>query len=293
MAHEASETVAELLRLRFDRLTPSERRIAHELLVDYPVAGLKSVAEFARSAGVSSPTVIRAVQKLGFSGFPEFQNQLRDELSAQLSTPLTRYEQWAVGAPEGHTLNTLAAAVVDNLQHSLKLIDHREFDRIAARLADLDRGVHLIGGRVTRAIADYLATYLQSMRPRVHALPASSSQWPQHLLSMAKGDVLVVLDIRRYERNLLDLARLAHARGAVIVTITDQWMSPVSSIAEHTVPVRVEVPSSSDSAVGILFMAEALLAACAEKLWPEAEARVRDLEGLFDASGRFGKHGSR
>jgi len=293
MERQAIGTVAELIRLNFERLTRSEKQIANTLLSDYPVAGLSSITEFARSADVSSPTVIRTVQKLGFSGFPEFQNKLRSELSAQLSTPLTRRAQWAVGAPESHILNTFAAAVVDNIQQSLKLIDHLEFDRIVDLIADTDRSIHLVGGRVTHVVADYLSTYLEGIRHGVVALPPSSSHWPQHLLGMTRGDVLLVFDMRRYERNLNELAQLAHKRGVSIVVFTDQWISPISAIATHTIPVRIEVPSSSDSTVATVFMAEALLAAVAERLWPDAETRIRDLEDMFDATGRFGKQRTR
>lgn len=289
MERQATGTVAELIRLNFERLTRSEKQIANTLLSDYPVAGLSSITEFARTADVSSPTVIRTVQKLGFSGFPEFQTKLRSELSEQLSTPLTRRAQWAIGAPEGHILNTLSAAVMDNLQQSLKLIDHREFDRIVDLIADTGRTVHLVGGRVTHAMAAYLSTYLQGVRRGVSTLPPSSSHWPQHLLDMARDDVLLVFDIRRYERNLNELAKLAHKRGVSIVVFTDQWISPISAIATHTIPVRIEVPASSDSTVATVFMIEALLAAVVEKLWPDAEARVKDLEDLFDATGRFGR----
>lgn len=293
MAQADTGTVAELIRLNFDRLTRSEKQIANTLLGDYPVAGLQSITEFARAADVSSPTVIRTVQKLGFTGFPDFQNQLREELSAQLSTPLTRHAQWAVGAPEGHLLNTYAAAVADNLENSLKLIDHHEFDSIVDLLADTSRAIHLVGGRVTRVLADYLSTYLLAVRDGVRSLPQSNSQWPQHLIDMDKGDVLLVFDIRRYERNLNELANLAHKRGATVVVLTDQWISPIGAIAEHTIPVRVEAPSSSDSAVVMFFMVEVLLASVVQKLWPGAKQRIEDLEDLFDATGRFGKERSR
>ena len=224
-------TVAERIRLDYDRLTRSEKQLADTLLGNYPVAGLTSITEFAKQAGVSSPTVIRTVQKLGFRGFPEFQAQLREELSAQLSTPLTRYEQWAVGAPETHILTRFAAAVHDNIQQSLKLVDHREFDRLADLLADRKRATHVIGGRLTRSIADYLFTHLHALRPGVFALPGSASLGPHHVLDMRKGDVLVTFDVRRYERNLGELAQAAHRKGLIVVLFTDRWISPISSIA--------------------------------------------------------------
>ena len=46
------------------------------LLASYPIAGLESVARFAERAHVSPPTVTRFITKLGFRGYPEFQETL-------------------------------------------------------------------------------------------------------------------------------------------------------------------------------------------------------------------------
>src|SRR5437762_5815128 len=83
--------VGELVRQRLDSLSPAERRLARVLLASYPIAGLESVARFAERAGVSPPTVTRFIAKLGFRGYPEFQESLRHEVQARLRSPLARY----------------------------------------------------------------------------------------------------------------------------------------------------------------------------------------------------------
>src|SRR6202171_241195 len=83
--------VMELVRQRLDSLSPAERKLARVLLASYPIAGLESVARFAERARVSPPTVTRFITKLGFSGYPEVQETLRNEVQARLSSPLTRY----------------------------------------------------------------------------------------------------------------------------------------------------------------------------------------------------------
>jgi len=282
-------TIAERIRARFDSLTRAERVLANALLANYPMAGLASITEFARSAKVSTPTVLRTAKKLGFTGFPDFQSRLRRELEAQLSTPLAKHENWAAGAPAAHILNQFAVAVSDNLRGSLQHLDHRQFDRIVGLLVDETRAVHFTGGRITRSLADYFFTHLQVVRGGVHSLPRSPSLWPQHLINMAKGDVLVVFDVRRYEAGLLELARLASERGVTIVLFTDQWMSPISALASHSLPLRIEVPSSWDSGVVSLFVVEAMIAAAVNGLWPQASARMQELEALFDRTKRFRK----
>ena len=280
-------TIAERIRTRFDALTRAERQLVNTLLANYPVAGLSSITELARTANVSTPTVLRTAKKLGFSGFPDFQATLRKELAAQLSTPIVKHDRWASGAPATHILNQFAAAVTDNLRRSLRHLDHREFDRIAGLIAERERAVHILGGRITHSLASYLFIHLQVVRDAVWLLPQSQSLWPQHALSMREGDVLVVFDVRRYESRLYELAELAKARGLVIVLLTDQWMSPIASLAAHALPLRIEVPSSWDSNIVPLFVIEALIAAVVNMLWPDAAQRMQELEALFDRTKRF------
>ena len=280
-------TIAERIRGRFDALTRAERQLVNALLANYPVAGLSSITELARTANVSTPTVLRTAKKLGFSGFPDFQATLRKELAAQLSTPIVKHDRWTSGAPATHILNQFAAAVTDNLRRSLRHLDHREFDRIAGLIAERERAIHILGGRITHSLASYLFIHLQVVRDAVSLLPQSQSLWPQHALSMREGDVLVVFDVRRYESSLYELAELAKARGLVIVLFTDQWMSPIASLAAHALPLRIEVPSSWDSNVVPLFVIEALIAAVVNMLWPDAAQRMQELEALFDRTKRF------
>ncbi|HET8726868.1 MAG TPA: RpiR family transcriptional regulator, partial [Alphaproteobacteria bacterium] len=83
-----SITIAEQIRKRLHQFTNTERKAAHVLLATYPLAGLEPVAEFAVRAGVSAPTILRFVARLGIGSYPEFQRLLRDELEARLKSPL-------------------------------------------------------------------------------------------------------------------------------------------------------------------------------------------------------------
>lgn len=283
------QTIAERIRLSYGALTRAERQLVAALMANYPVAGLTSITEFARTGAVSTPTVMRTAKKLGFSGFPDFQAALRSELSEQLQTPLSKHERWAGDAPDAHILNRLAAAAAENLRSSLAHIDHRAFDRVAELLANPRRRVHIMGGRLTRALGDYLYRHLQVVRPGVSLIPESASLWPQALLDLGRDDLLIIFDVRRYESALHEFAGLAAKRGVKIILFTDQWMSPIASLAVESMPLRIEIPSSWDSALVTVFMIEALIAAAVDRLWPQTSGRMADLEELFAATRRFRK----
>jgi DNA-binding MurR/RpiR family transcriptional regulator len=66
-------TIADLINQHGDALTRAERQLAAAMLDNYPVSGLGTIADLAAKAGVSAPTVVRLVSKIGFKGFAEFQ----------------------------------------------------------------------------------------------------------------------------------------------------------------------------------------------------------------------------
>ncbi|MAO00129.1 MurR/RpiR family transcriptional regulator [uncultured Roseovarius sp.] len=282
-------TVRDLIRAHYSALTQSERKFAQALLDSYPAAGLASITIVAANAGVSTPTIARMVQKLGFKGYPQFHQALLKELEAKVSGPTQRRANWASEAPATHSLNRFAQAVTQNIEQTFANIDSAQFDAAARLLADTDGRLYLVGGRITRALADYAFTHFQAVRGRVTHMTSSSATWPHYVLDMVKGDTLLMFDIRRYETSLMRLAEIATERGVRVVLITDQWMSPISELATHTFNCWVEIPSAWDSNISTMMLLEALIAAVQEERWPATRERYEQLDELFNATRLFQK----
>lgn len=274
-------THEELIRSAFDSLTRAERQLASHILRHYPVAALGSITTLAKSAGVSTPTVVRLVQKIGFKGYPDFQAGLRTEVEERLISPLVKHDRWASAAPQGHILNAFAEAVVSNLHATLGQVDPAEFDAVCHLLADPARHVYAMGGRITHAIADYFITHMRVIREGVSLISDTSNTWPPALLDVAEGDVLLVFDIRRYENSVLQVAEVAREHGAEVVLITDQWVSPAAELARFRFSAHVEVPSAWDSTVSVLVLVETLLAGVQRLTWEETQGRMKRLEDLY------------
>ncbi|MFG6177990.1 MurR/RpiR family transcriptional regulator [Halomonas sp. THAF12] len=282
-------TVRELIRQHYPNLTQSERKLASALLDNYPAAGLASITSVASNAGVSTPTVARMIKKLGFQGYPEFHKALLQELEAKGVGPTQRRENWSAAAPETHLLNRFSQAVTANLEQTFANIESGRFDQAIHQLADADRHLYLVGGRITQALADYAFTHFQAVRPRVTHMTSSSGTWPHYVLDMEPGETLLIFDIRRYETNLLRLAEMVSRRGVRIVLFTDQWGSPISTLADFTFHCWVEIPSGWDSNVSTMMLLETMIAAVQEERWPNARERYERLDELFDMTHFFRK----
>lgn len=275
-------TIAEQIRERMQEFTATERKAAHVLLATYPLAGLEPVAEFAGRAGVSAPTVLRFVARLGLGSYPDFQKRLRGELEAQLKTPLMKADSYAGGARPADTngLARFRSAVTENIEETFAHIPPGEFDAVVDLLSDHKRRVHLIGGRFTDPMARYAAAHLRIVRPQVVHMAGQIENLRDQILDMRRGDVLVAFDMRRYQDDIVALSRDAARRNVKVVLITDQWLSPISRVASHILSAHISVPSNWDSNASALALVEALLAAVTERLWPSARKRIEEIEKI-------------
>ncbi len=284
-----SGTISERLQVKFDTLTRAERQLADAIMENYPVSGLGSITSVAHKADVSTPTVARLVQKLNFKGFPEFQEQLRKELEAKISGPIAKHDKWAGDAPDAHILNRFTDAVMQNIKKSLAQINPKTFDETCKLLADQDRTVYVVGGRITRALADYFFLHMQVIRPNITHIQSISNVWPHYLLNVKKGDVIVIFDVRRYENSTLKLAEMAAAKGAIIILMTDQWISPINKFSDLVFSSQIVVPSAWDSSVTSMLLLETILAEVQELIWPQTRSRMQELEDMFDETKFFRK----
>ena len=272
--------VAELVRQRLNSLSPAERKLARVLLASYPIAGLESVARLAERAQVSPPTVTRFITKLGFSGYPEFQETLRHEVQARLSSPLTRYRD---DQPERGTDSVLSDALdvaADNLKATVDVLSHRDVNEAVEIIGDVRRRVMVLGGRVSAPLARYLAAQLHLLRPGIGLVDSERSAPAQQLIDMRRGDVLVVFDYRRYQSDTIECARVAAAQGCNVILFTDPWLSPASGFARQVIVTSVDMVGPFDSLVGAMAVVEGVVAAVLGRLGPRAQSRMQSLERL-------------
>jgi DNA-binding MurR/RpiR family transcriptional regulator len=272
--------VGELVRQRLNDLSPAERKLARALLASYPIAGLESVARFAERAHVSPPTVTRFITKLGFRGYPEFQETLRHEVQARLSSPLTRYRDDQPARGTDSMLSDALEISSNNLKATLDVLSHRDVAEAVELMADVRRRVMVLGGRVSAPLARYLAGQLHLLRPGIGLVDAERSGPAQQLIDMRRGDVLVVFDYRRYQGDTIESARLASAQGCNVILFTDPWLSPASGFARQVIVASVDTIGPFDSLVGAMAVVEGVVAAVLSRLGPRAQARMQSLERL-------------
>jgi len=272
------QVLAEEIRERLEEFTATERRAAHALLENYPILGLGTVAQFAAAAGVSSPTILRFIGRLGFGAFSDFQKKLRAELESQLNSPLARSS--ALQRPVDKNENPFVEQLMENVRETFNHLPDHELEGVVRLLSDERKTIHLLGGRFTDALARYMAAHLRIVRPNVVHVAGQEGNWLDQLIGMGPKDVLVVFDIRRYQPEIVRFAEAAARQGVTVALITDSWLSPIGRISAHVLPARVAVPSPWDSSTALMAVAEVLIAGVTRQNPDRSQKRMKALEEL-------------
>ncbi|NRQ35464.1 MurR/RpiR family transcriptional regulator [Nonomuraea sp. NN258] len=259
------------IRERLATFSPAERKVARALLSGTPTVGLDSSAKLAEWAGVSGPTVIRFVNRLGFATFAEFKSSLRTELDARVLSPVDLDRQRrARPADTGRALATLQD-IADVLDSTISALSPDDITQVAELLGDRRRRVVVTGGWFSQVLASYLVALLQRVRPGCALVEQNARSRTAALADADRHTLAVVFDYRRYERESETFARAMHARGARVVLFTDPWLSPISDIAEAIVPVDMAV-----SGVETLAPAMAVVESVVTEILDNDDEQARD-----------------
>lgn len=273
-----ADSVADLTRQALGSFSAGERKVARALLAAYPVAGLETVAQLAKRANVSPPTVVRFVARLGYSGYPDFQRALMREVNERMGSPLEQYATQAQARLGQELLSYAESTFAGMLNDTFSELPQAEFAKAVDALSDPRRQVHLLGGRFSRVLADHLRSHLHLLRSGVSPRGQEELSQLALLADAGRSDLLVLLDFRRYDLANIRYAEALASRGATILLLTDRWMSPAAEFADVVLPARVEAPSPFDSLVPAMAVVESLVAAVAERFGEAGQARLAEIE---------------
>lgn len=111
----------------------------------------------------------------------------------------------------------------------------------------------------------------------------------EQLLRIGPEDVMVAISFPRYSKVTLNTVKFARDRGASIIAITDNELSPVYQMADAALLAPCEMISFVDSMVAPLSLINALLIAIGLRLGTDAAKTFAELENIWNEYGIFGK----
>ena len=218
-------------------MTKVQQKLANFLRDSYTEVAFLSVHQLASRAGVSSASVVRFCQDLGYSGYVPVQAEMKNLVQENMA-PMQEIRLSIAESTDGG--DALREAIKDNitcLENSYTPALREGFKRSIDMLASA-RTVYVLGLRTTYSVSYYLYFMLCQVRDNVVIIEPGTGDMYDHLSMSGAGDVLIAISFSRYTRQTLEITNFMRNRKLAVIAITDRHTAPIARQAEAVLVAR-------------------------------------------------------
>lgn len=279
-------SVLQTIRQQMDGFSKGQKRIAEYILSDYDKAAFMTAAKLGKTAQVSESTVVRFASELGYSGYPAMQKALQELIRGRL-TSVQRIR--ASEMEEGDLLSRAMHRDVETINATIESIDRTAFANVVEKLLAAEH-VYIVGVRSSAFLAGYLNFYLRLLMDNVILVKHSAAgEIYEQMVHIGPKDVLIAISFPRYSNMVIHAVDMACERGADVIAITDNGMSPLMPYAAEALFVQCEALSYVDSLAAPLSFLNALVLAVGYRRRQEVDETFSQLEQVWSKYDIFGK----
>ena len=229
---------------QLDTLTPKGKILGSYIIQNPRKAVFMTTKELSEACGVSEATVVRFVGQLGYGGYGEFLQALRDFVDSGLTLP-DRVDLPGMKGPGTDLLHRVVFEEMNNLRQFYEGIDMKVLGKIVEQLEN-SAAVYVVGSRVSYTFAYYLGWSLTKVRRGVHILKGSDSTAIDWLTNAPDNSLVTIITTSRYPNELIKLGKVARRLQHNLLVITDNTLCPLIPFAH----LSLVVPSRSIPLIG-------------------------------------------
>lgn len=275
------------------KLTKKEKLISEFVLDNFAEVCFITSTEIAKRLQVSDSSVIRFTRTLGYSGFMDFQKDIRrmyteriNSVSDNITIPSERLRLSISRLDENDITEVYFSNVLQNLKSSVNNNDSLAFERAAGLIAGSKRKF-VVTSRANSCVGDMLLLLLKHLLPDVYETSHPALNVIDHLCDITENDCIIAVSFPRYSEMDVLAAQMAYDAGAKIVLITDKASAPLAKYATQILTVGVDSNTFFNSYVGPLFTMELLCSYISKKMGYSTEAKLRLIDKYISKVGLF------
>ena len=257
-----------------------QRAIAAYICDHYEKAAYMTASRLGAEVNVSESTVVRFANELGFSGYPELQDALKNLTKIKLKS-FQRMDLTNDLFGEGDIITARLLADVENIKQTLDKIDRQAFSDAVDSIVGA-KSIYIIGVRSSSMLAGFLNFSFRMIFDNIKFVQTtSSSEMFEQIMHIGQDDVMIAISFPRYSKTLVGAVNYAKQRNADIIALTDSSASPIAQRADQVLLARSDMASFVDSLVAPLSVINALVVAVAQKKQDEVTVRLKELENVW------------
>jgi DNA-binding MurR/RpiR family transcriptional regulator len=279
--------LAEFLR-RLDAAAPgysgNDVRLAAFVRRNPLACALSTADQLARQVGVSKAAVVRFALRLGYPGFTELRDDLRQRVIQQPPSEPPQTLRDDSPDPVRIALSTKLTSDLAALSSFVESVDSRALRRCAELLVQPSARVFVTGHRRGFAMATLAHRLFSWVRTGVRLWRMEESGLALALDDIRAGDVVLAFAFRRYPWVTGVVLEYARAVGATTMLITETLTCPFVPLADAVLLCPSGGSSAFDSSLPAMFCVESLAGLMLDLMGAAADERIRLLHDPRHAS---------
>ena len=259
---QSQEAVVERLLAVYESL-PGQLQISARYIIDHShEVGLQSMRTLATNADVHPNSFVRLARHLGFDGYDDMRERFRDFVRGGVGSSPDRVRWLQDMAKKGGSaeiLGSMASACLENTERMFEQQSIQDLDKAVDWMTGSKR-VFVLGLGLAYPLA-YNFWYVARMGFDHFILtPRHGSQPSDDIIRITEGDCLLAMTFQPYRRETLEAVRLAKARGAKTIGVTDSNASALCRESDLGLVSPTHTPQFFHSNSAVTALLESLCA---------------------------------
>ncbi len=239
----------EKIREYYDNLSRSYRKVADYIMSNYYEVSFMTAAQLAYAVGVDTTTVVRFSQRLGYNGYPELLNDVRDQVKSEIYASYTP-KDLAPTDPAG-IFKDRAIHEQHNLKQMLTQTPPEHIEQIAEMLHKA-KHIILVAEGYAEAVAEMTAQQLRHRGISAEAVSNDPSKKAAALLILQPETLVIGISATSYGMNVARALELARLKGCATLGIIGSLSSPVNRVSDQVIFAPTDVAGPLPSIVALV-----------------------------------------
>jgi len=282
MTTEYQQSFESLINSFEGKLTDADQELIHIILGEPSEAVYLSSAELASKAAVHASTVVRLARKLGFDGFPEMRQKLRQDVEFKKNSS-DKIRQRIDLIEKGSNLSDLIESEIAAIAAISNTVSQNQIDEVVNKIYKA-KSIFIVG----RGSAAPLMTHFERRLRRSGiqcraALNLQRRDLAEQLIGIQKGDAIVVFgfqSINSLPSGYSSLIESAKSIGAHSIAIGDSTILTARPKPDIVLSVSRPKEGVMQLRSGPMLICEALAMTLLHKKSKKAVRGVESLEHL-------------
>ena len=266
---------------RLQALSPQLRRAARFIVEHSGDVATRSQRHVSAVSKLPAPTFTRLARAVGLQSYDQLRDLCREDVLRNKTILADRAKSLIAevneNAEEPSLIARHAASAIHNLQRVVEQTDPDRLTNAAQLLADARRVV-LIGEMSARGLMDYVSYMTNMSLTGWKVLDRASESLSSELAFLGSKDACIVTAVSPYSTRSLKIVRHIVEAGIPVVAITDNALSPLVSLADHSFFVVTESPQFFPSHVALTVVLEVLIDMVIRERGIEAQKHIAAVE---------------